>query len=60
MLSEKQGKSLQEIVEAAVENYRRQALLAEANAAYARLGADPLRDELAGWNGTLGDGLDTL
>lgn len=57
-LSQKQDKSVQEIAEAAVENYRRQALLAEANAAYARLDAAAWHDELAIWDETLGDGLE--
>ncbi len=56
---------MQEIVERAVEQYRRQRLLAAANAAYATLQADPaaqraLREEQAAWDVTLADGLEEL
>jgi hypothetical protein len=51
------------VVERAVEHYRRELFLADLNAAYARLRADPVawRDELAEralWETTLADGLD--
>jgi len=53
---------MQEVVEQAVEQYRRQRLLAAANAAYAAVQADPaaqqeLREERAAWDVTLADGL---
>jgi hypothetical protein len=53
---------MQEVVELAVEQYRRQRLLAATNAAYAALQADPaamreVREERAAWDVTLGDGL---
>ncbi len=56
-LSQKQKRSVQKVAEAAVETYRRRALLAEANAAYARLDTDDWQGELAGWDGTLSDSL---
>jgi len=56
------GAPMQEVVEQAVEQYRRQRLLAATNAAYAALQADPaaqqeLREERAAWDVTLADGL---
>lgn len=56
------GAPMQEVVEQAVEQYRRQRLLAAANAAYAAVQADPaaqqeLREERAAWDVTLADGL---
>jgi hypothetical protein len=56
------GAPMQEVVELAVEQYRRQRLLAATNAAYAALQADPaarqeLREERAAWDVTLADGL---
>jgi hypothetical protein len=54
---------MQEILEQAVEQYRRQRLLAATNAAYAALRADPeawqaLKEERAAWDVTLADGLE--
>jgi len=59
------GASMQEVVERAVEQYRRQRLLAATNAAYAALQADPaalraLKEEQAAWDVTLTDGLGEL
>ena len=56
-------RALGRVVERAVEHYRRELFLADLNAAYARLRADPVawRDELAEralWETTLADGLD--
>jgi predicted transcriptional regulator len=57
------GASMQEVVERAVELYRRQRILAATNAAYAALQADPaaaqaLKEERAVWDVTLADGLE--
>ena len=57
------GAPMQEILEQAVEQYRRQRLLAATNAAYAALRADPeawqaLKEERAAWDVTLADGLE--
>ena len=57
------GQPLQQVLEQAVENYRREQFFAELNAAYARLQADPAawEEELAEralWETTLADGLD--
>ncbi len=62
-LAAQAGVSMQVIVDAAVEAYRREQLLDSANAAYAALRADPLRwqaleAERAEWDGTIADGLD--
>lgn len=59
------GASMQEVVERAVELYRRQRILAATNAAYAVLQADPaaaqeLKEERAAWDVTLADGLEVL
>jgi predicted transcriptional regulator len=59
------GAPMQEIVEQAVEQYRRQRLLAATNAAYAALQADPdawqeVREERAMWDVTLADGLEEV
>jgi predicted transcriptional regulator len=62
-LAEATGQPLQQVLERAVENYRRQQFFAELDAAYERLQADPVawaeelaeREEL---EGTLADGLD--
>jgi len=56
---------MQEIVEQAVENYRRQQLLAAANIAYAALRADPdawaeMEAERTAWDATLADGLEDV
>ncbi len=62
-LSEAEGKSLQDVTEAAVELYRRRTLLEEANRAYAAVqedsGAKQLwREELDAWDTTSADGLE--
>ena len=59
------GVPMQEIVEQAVENYRRQQLLAAANIAYAALRADPdawaeMEAERTAWDATLADGLEDV
>lgn len=53
---------MQAVLEAALEHYRRQQLLAATNAAYAALRADPaqwaeLERERAAWDQTIADGL---
>jgi hypothetical protein len=62
-LSIEAGASMNDVVEEAVELYRRQRVLAAANAAYARLRADPaawadVQAERAAFDGTLADGLE--
>lgn len=62
-LAEAAGTSMQSILEEALEQYRRDRFLREANAAYAVLRSDPeaaqdYDDELAAWDATLADGLD--
>jgi predicted transcriptional regulator len=59
------GQPMQQVLEQAVERYRREQFFAELNAAYARLRADPAawEEELAEraeLDGTLADGLDDL
>jgi predicted transcriptional regulator len=59
------GLSMQEIVEQAIENYRRQHLFTTANAAYAALRADSkawqaYQAEQAEWDVTLADGLEEV
>jgi predicted transcriptional regulator len=59
------GAPMQEILEQAVEQYRRQRLLAATNAAYAALRADPaawqqIKEEQAAWDATLADGLEEV
>jgi hypothetical protein len=56
---------MQKIVEEAIDQYRRQHLLAAANAAYAQLRADEpawqaYLEEQAEWDAALNDGLETL
>lgn len=60
-LSERCGKTMQEIVDRAVEEYRRKLFLEEANRAYAALKSDPgaWREELEErrvWDAVLADG----
>jgi hypothetical protein len=60
-IASKEGKPMQTILEAAIEEYRRQSFLHEANAAYAALRSDPKKwkEELAerkDWEPTLTDG----
>jgi hypothetical protein len=62
-LARHEGRSLQATVEQAVEAYRRQRLLAEANAAWAKLRSQPTRwreevEEREGWDVTLADGIE--
>ena len=60
-LAAREGVPMQTVLEKAVESYRRNSLLDELNAAYARLGdatkAD-LDQELLDWEATLADGVD--
>jgi predicted transcriptional regulator len=61
-LAEQTGKKMQTVLDEAVESYRRQRLLEEANAAFAALRADKgaweaEQEERAAWDVTLGDGL---
>jgi len=62
-LSSETGESLQDILAAAVEQYRRNRILEQANQAYASLKKDPeawqkLLEERAQWDSTLADDLD--
>ncbi len=62
-LAKKEGKSMQAVLDRAVVRYQREAFLDEANAAFAKLKADPeaWNEELAErelWNRALADGLD--
>jgi predicted transcriptional regulator len=57
------GVPMQKVIEQAIETYRRQRLLAEANAAYATLREDAaawddLARERSAWDATLSDGLE--
>jgi predicted DNA-binding protein len=61
-LSKREGRPMQAVLDEAIERYRRETFLDQANAAYARLRKDPKawRQELAEraeWDGTLMDGL---
>jgi hypothetical protein len=60
-IASKEGKPMQAILETAIEEYRRQNFLHEANAAYAALRGDPKkwkeeRAERKEWDSTLTDG----
>jgi hypothetical protein len=60
-LANKEGKSMQTILDLAIEGYRRQRILQEANAAYAALRSNPRawKAELAErkeWDATMADG----
>lgn len=62
-LTARRGETMTAIVEQAVERYRREAWLAEANAAWAAIRADPgamaeVRAEQELWDQTLADGLE--
>lgn len=64
-LAQNAGVPMQEIVEQALEQYRRRQLLAETNAAYGALRADPQamqvwQAEQDEWEATLGDGLENV
>lgn len=56
-LEERTGERTQDLLARALDQYRRSVLLAETNAAYARLEEDP-DGELDEWGATLADGLD--
>ncbi|MGH7572638.1 MAG: toxin-antitoxin system protein [Gemmatimonadota bacterium] len=62
-MAEETGESQQQVLEKALEHYRRQRFLAELNAAFASLREDEAawREELAereAWESTLADGLE--
>ena len=62
-LAEREGKSMQTVLDDAIERYRRDKFLADVNAAYARLRADPRAwkeelDERLVVEGTLMDGIE--
>lgn len=62
-LAEQVGQPIQKVLDNAVEAYRRQCILGQANAAYAALSADAeaWREEQSErqlWEGTLADGLE--
>lgn len=62
-LAREVGAPMQDVVDQAVEAYRRARLFDQADAAYAALRADPDRQaawdaELAAWDATLADGLE--
>jgi hypothetical protein len=62
-LAEETGRTTQEILDAAVEEYRRKLFIERVNAGYAALRADPeawaeFQAELHAWDSTLMDGLD--
>lgn len=62
-LSKRTGESMQNILDRAIEDYRRRCLLDEANRAYSRLREDPEawaeeQAERAAWDQTLRDGLE--
>jgi hypothetical protein len=63
-MAQNAGLSMQQLLEQALEVYRRQRLLQEANAAYEALSSDPdawrdFQQELTDWDATLADGLET-
>lgn len=63
-MAQNSGLSMQQLLERALEVYRRQRLLQEANAAYEALSADPdawrdFQQELIDWDATLADGLES-
>ena len=60
-IASREGKPMQAILEAAIEEYRRQRFLHETNAAYAALRSDPKKwkeelSERKEWESTLTDG----
>jgi predicted transcriptional regulator len=64
-LARTSGTSMQQVLEAALEQYRRRQFLEALNAAYAAMQADPQAqaeeaEERAVWDTTLADGLDDL
>jgi hypothetical protein len=63
LLATETGKTMAQIVEEAIESYRRSRFWAEYNAAYAALRADPAawedyQREIKAWDATLADGLE--
>lgn len=61
-LAEREGRSMQEVLELAIENYRRQRFLEQINEGYAALQQDPqawhtYQEDLQLWDNTLLDGL---
>lgn len=57
------GRSMQAVLEDAIEHYRRQRFVQEVNAAYSRVREDALAwgeivEERNAWEGSVGDGLD--
>ena len=61
-LAHESGKPMQDVLDDAIELYRRQRIVEQANAVYAELRADPQAwqeelEERAAWEATLGDGL---
>jgi hypothetical protein len=61
-LAHESGKPMQDVLDDAIELYRRQRIIEQANAAYAELRADPQAwqeelEERAAWEATLGDEL---
>lgn len=63
-LADASGMSMQRVLDEALDQYRRQTLLAETNAAYARLQAAPeawseWMREREEWDQTIADGLET-
>ena len=62
-LAKQTGSKMTDILDAALENYRRQHFLQQANLAYAAQAEDPValedcHDEMKSLDGTLGDGLE--
>ncbi len=62
-LAERTGRTMQAVLEEAIETYRRERFLVEANEVYAALRRDPKRwkaelDERTAWDASLGDGLE--
>ncbi|MBI2918581.1 MAG: toxin-antitoxin system protein [Chloroflexi bacterium] len=62
-LAQEAGEPMQRVLARAVEVYRRQRILAKANAAYATLRSDPQawqaeQDERRAWEATLQDGIE--
>jgi predicted transcriptional regulator len=64
-LARRAGMSMQQVLDQALEQYRRRQTLELTNAAYAALQANPaawadLREERAQWDATLSDGLEEV
>ena len=63
-LAKREGKPMQAVLDEAIDHYQREKFMDEANAAYARLQADPEAwkeelEERRAWDATLNDGLET-